>query len=175
MDRDLQTHKSTLKWANYFLFHIFMLKFFSNSRYKVAATAFFAAVLFFSNNAPVLAQYYDDYYGSSADGAAFGAFALVYGLFWCCVALVGVIMHFGVTYYIYKDAEQKGINSPILWAILYFFFQSIALLIYFYINRDWKTGKHTPSKIEESVNKAAKQVKEKVEEATDKLKDSDKK
>ncbi len=149
-----------------------MLKFFSNARAKLATSAFMAVVLFFLNAAPVMAQRYD-YYGNGEE-AAFGVFALAYGLFWCCFAVLGIALHLGVTYYLYKDAEAKNIDSPILWALLYFFFQGIALLAYFYFNRNWK-GHHVDTKAEKAVKKAVHSVKEKAEDVKESISGEDKK
>lgn len=127
-----------------------------------------------SLTATVAAQSYDygyDYsYGSGA-GAAGAGFGLFFTLIYCCFIVFGIVLHLATCYYIYKDAEAKKIDSAVVWAILYFFFNGIALLAYLYFNRDWTKRFGIASTGKDFVEKAVEDVKEKVEDMKEKVED----
>lgn len=117
----------------------------------------------------VAAQGYDYYDYSGAGAASAGAFGLVFTLIYCCVIIFGIIIHLATCYYLYKDAEAKKIEGAVVWAVLYFFFSGLALLAYFYFNRDWTKRFGITSQGKDFVEKAVDDVKGRVEDMKEKM------
>lgn len=61
-------------------------------------------------------------------GAAFGSMIMLCVI--CCSVLVSLLIPFAFAYWVYKDAVKNKVDSPMLWALITFFFTLIGLLIY---------------------------------------------
>lgn len=102
---------------------------------KSAALAVSGLALF---PAAVLAQYNYDYNYSYdlADDTASGLFGLGSTALCCICGAVAWIVWAGLAVWVYKDAQKKGVDNPILWALLTFFFGFIGLLVYVLTQRN---------------------------------------
>lgn len=90
-----------------------------------------------SNVAQLVSSSY--YYSTSTTDDAAGLFGL--GAFWfiyCCCFGIFFLIWVGATYWVYTDAQKRNVESPILWALLTFFFSWLGLLLYFLIGRNPK-------------------------------------
>lgn len=69
---------------------------------------------------------------SSTDDGALAGMSLI---FWCCCFAVMMLIPLALAFFVYKDAQKSGTESPIMWALLTFFFGLIGLLLYFLVGK----------------------------------------
>jgi hypothetical protein len=102
---------------------------------KTLAAAAGSIVLFATMAGKVLAQSSSDYlYSTTSDAASsavFGGFTLV----WCCVALVGLAVWLGVTYWVYKDAKKNNPEQAMLWTLVTLVAGVVGLIVYLLAGR----------------------------------------
>src|SRR5215204_2210265 len=58
-------------------------------------------------------------FAQTSDDEAFAAF---FTLFWCCCVILWLVIVVGSCWWIYNDAQKRGLPNGLLWAILNFFF-----------------------------------------------------
>jgi hypothetical protein len=56
------------------------------------------------------------------------------------VPLVFLVISIGIALWIFRDAKERGIQSPPLWAILGFFFNVLGLVIYLIARKNMSQG-----------------------------------
>lgn len=81
------------------------------------------------DSAPSTTTYYEDDYETPMDDAAPAACAgcLAVGV---AFPLVLLVISIGIALWIYRDAKERGVQAPALWAILGFIFNVLGLVIY---------------------------------------------
>jgi glucan phosphoethanolaminetransferase (alkaline phosphatase superfamily) len=67
-----------------------------------------------------------------------GVFAGVSMVVWCCCMAVAMLIPLAIAFVVYKDAVKKGVDNPMLWAIIVFFTGLLGLLIYLLVARNKK-------------------------------------
>ncbi|SRR5260221_5752266 len=101
----------------------------------LATTAFFLAA-----PSQVMAQtYYTNAYTTTPGNAAAGMaaagvgsiFSILFSCFYCLLCTVPFILLIALAIYVYNDAVKYNVDTPILWALVTFFFPVVGLLIYF--------------------------------------------
>lgn len=85
--------------------------------------------------ASVVPAFAVDYTTSSSGSGAFAGMSVV---FWCCCIGASMLIPIALAIFVYKDAEKSGVESPILWALITFFFGLIGLLLYFLVGKNNK-------------------------------------
>lgn len=56
--------------------------------------------------------------------------AEIFLLVFFLVAVVGFVIWLGISYWVYKDASKRNMDSPILWAAVTFFIGIFGVVIY---------------------------------------------
>jgi len=132
----------------------------------IAATSALASVVM---TVPVLANGYDyNYtYGAASDAAAATA-GLGFSVVWlCCVCIVPLVVGGILAYVVYNDAKKNNVENAALWAVITFFFSVIGLLVYYLAIKPEAMKKQSGG-----LNAAVTDMKEKVEDKVDKMKDN---
>lgn len=70
-------------------------------------------------------------YAQSSDSSAEDAIGGFIFLISCCIGIVSFGVAAYVSYWIYQDANKKGVDNAMLWAILNFFFFPIIFIVYY--------------------------------------------
>jgi hypothetical protein len=65
-----------------------------------------------------------------------GAIAAGFTLFWCFCLILWLVIIVGSCWWIYNDAQKRGLPNGLLWAVLNFFFFPIGLLLYLILGRN---------------------------------------
>ena len=65
-----------------------------------------------------------------------GAIVAGITIFWCLCLIIWLAILVGSCWWIYSDAQKRGLPNGLLWAVLNFFFFPIGLLLYLILGRN---------------------------------------
>lgn len=66
----------------------------------------------------------------------FGGAGLIFVLLLLVFFVGGLAVWLGLTYWVYQDAQQRRVDSPVLWAVVTFFVGPVGAVIYLLIRGD---------------------------------------
>ncbi|MFN2237820.1 MAG: PLDc N-terminal domain-containing protein [Thermoanaerobaculia bacterium] len=90
-----------------------------------------------TDTSPTTTTYYEEDDGIEEVPPAACAGCLAVG---AAVPLVFLVLSIGIALWIFRDAKERGIQSPPLWAVLGFFFNVLGLVIYLIARKNMSQG-----------------------------------